>query len=72
MYFFNNTLNELLQGRGGVRCGVGFRVGVGSYCFAVGARVRLDDTEQAAGPDTGKLTCYCPCAFKHRLVKSRR
>lgn len=41
-------------------------------CSPVGAWVRLDDRVQAAGPDTGTQTCYCPWAFKHRLVWSGR
>lgn len=39
---------------------------------SVGAWVRLEDRVQAAGPDTGTQTYYCPWAFKHRLVWSGR
>lgn len=38
----------------------------------VGAWVRLEDRVEAVGPDAGTLTCYCPWAFKHRLVCSGR
>lgn len=56
--------------RGG-QGGVGWVLSGGTWgCSFVGNWVRLEDTAQAAGPDTGTLTCYCPGAFKHRLVWS--
>lgn len=39
---------------------------------SMGAWVELDNRVQAAGPDTVTQTCYCPWAFKHRLVWSGR
>lgn len=40
-----------------------------SFCWSL---VRLQYRRLAGGPDTGKLTCYCPWAFKHCLVWSGR
>lgn len=66
-FLWTTSMSELWQG-GGVGVGAG-----GTWdCSSVGAWVRLDERVQAAGPDTGTQTCYCPWAFKHRLVWSGR